>query len=185
MITKPLMRTSVIALASVMSLGLAQAANFSKSAYDGAKDDIKARYKMEHDACGSQSGNARDICVEMAQANQRIALAQLEYNYSGDPKDEMKLWEARIDSRYQIAKEKCDDLAGKDKDVCTREAKTTHDKGKADLKLAKKTNDAAEDAEQTRLKADYKLAAEKCDAYNGDRKQSCIASAKAQYQQGW
>lgn len=185
MIAKTPMHTLLIALATVMSVGGAQAANFSKATYEAAKDDIKTRYKAEREACDKQSANAKDICVETAKGNEKIALAQLEYNYSGDARDDTKLREVKYNVRYDIAKEKCDDLSGNAKDVCVREAKTTHDKAKADAKLTKKAAEAVEDAEETRLKADYKLAAEKCEAYSGDKKDVCVASAKAQYHQRW
>lgn len=181
MLPKTTLRLLVLTTATMMAVGAAQANNFSKGTYDGAKDDVKSVYKAERDACSKHSGNAKDICIEQAKGREKIALAQLEYNYTGTEKDEMKLWEVKADARYDIAKEKCDDLAGNAKDVCVRKAKTDHDKSKADLKLAKKSNEAIDDAETAHMKADYKLAIEKCDTYSGDKKDVCVASAKAQY----
>ena len=37
------------------------------------------------------------------------------------------------------------------------------------------------DASKDKLDADYKVAAEKCDAMAGDAKSACVASAKARY----
>lgn len=163
--------------------GIAQAANFSKSVYDGAKDDIKKTYKVDKDACDKLSGNAKDICEEEAKGREKVALAQLEYNYSGNAKDEAKLIEARYEARYEVAKERCEDRTGDAKDVCEREAKSAYEKAKAELKMNKKVAEAVDDAEQARVKADYKLASEKCSTMSGDAKDVCVNSAKARYSQ--
>lgn len=178
-----LMMLACAALVSVS--GAAHAENFSKATYNAAKDDLKNIYKQEKDACDKMSGNAKDICVEEAKGHEKVAMAQLEYNYTGKTDDGLKVEEARYEARYEIAKEKCDDFAGDKKDICNREAKTARDKSKADVKQAKKNNDAAEDAEQARMKADYKLASAKCDTLAGDPKDVCVASAKARYNQRW
>ena len=183
--TTTTLRHALIAVASLLALGSAQAANFSKAVYSGAKDDVKASYKVERDGCNALGGNAKDICVEAAKGNEKVALAMLEYNYSGSPKDEAKLYEAQYEARYEVAKEKCDDLGGNEKDVCVREAKTGRDKAKSSLKLAKKVNSAAETAWAEQMKADYKLAREKCDAKSGDGKDVCVASAKARFNERW
>lgn len=159
----------------------AQAANFSKPSYDSAKADIKATYKAERDNCGALAGNAKDICIEQAKGREAVALAQLEYNYTGKAADEQKLYTVRADTRFELAKERCDDLGGDAKDVCLRQARTEHEKAQAEIKLARKVNSAIDEAESARMKSDYKLAAEKCGQLAGDAKASCVASAKAQY----
>ena len=174
-----------IAFAALLCLGSAQAANFSKAVYNGAKEDIKTTYKAEKEACGSLAGNAKDICLEEAKGREKIELARLEANYTGTPKAEVKLYEAHYTAVYDIAIQRCDDLGGNAKDVCKREAKSTRDKAKADVKLSKKVNDAINDDITTKMKADYKVAREKCDAVSGDTKTMCVASAKARYNERW
>jgi len=175
------LRHLALAATAVLALGTAQAANFSKAVYDGAKTDVKATYQTERDACKPLTANAKDICVEQAKAHEKVALAQLEVNYSGSNKDEQKLSEARYEAAYAVAKEKCDDLAGNAKGVCVQEAKTARDKAKANLKLTKTVTASTETAIESHLKADYKLAREKCDALSGDPKDICVASAKARF----
>ena len=175
-----------VAMAALLCLGSAQAAtNFSKATYQGAKAEIKAGYKTDKAACASLKDNAKDICVEQAKASEKVALAQLEANYSGNPKDEAKLHTAQYEARYAVAKEKCDDLSGNAKDVCVQEAKTTRDKAKADAKLTKTVTTAMADDVSTQMKADYKLAREKCDSLAANAKDICIASAKARYNERW
>jgi hypothetical protein len=169
--------TAALALAGAAS----QAANFSKASYDSAKADIKATYQAERDNCGALAGNARDICLEQAKGREAVALAQLEYNYTGKAADEQKLYAARAQARYELAKERCDDLGGDAKDVCLRQARSEHEKAQADIKLAQKVTAAIDEADQARMKADYRLAIEKCSQLAGDAKEACVGNAKTRY----
>jgi len=184
-LTTRTLRHALIATATLLSLGSAHAENFSKAVYNGAKEDVKNSYKAEREACNSLANNAKDICVETAKGHEKVALAMLDYNHSGMAKDEIKLYEAQYEARYDVAKEKCDDLGGNDKDVCVRTAKTERDKAKSELKLAKKVSNATDTAVAEHMKADYKLAKEKCDTLSGDAKDVCVASAKARYNERW
>lgn len=175
---------SLIAASALLAFGsVAHAENFSKDVYSGAKDHIKTLYKTERDACNSMAGNAKDVCVEEAKGREKVGLAQLEFNYTGKDKDRMNLAESKWEARYAIAKEKCDDAAGNTKDVCVQEAKAAETKAKANAKLAKAVNDAADDAAEAKMKADYKVASEKCDTQSGNGKDICTAAAKARYGQ--
>lgn len=182
----PLSRLAACGAASMLLLAAqAQANNFSPAVYKASKDELVALYKAQKKACDSQSGNAKDVCVETAKGQEKVALAQLEYNYTGSARDEARLYEAQYKAHYEIAKEKCDDATGNDKDVCIKAAKGERDKAKADLTLAKKVTVATEDALEAHVKADYKLAREKCDALSGDAKDVCVSSAKARFNVRW
>jgi hypothetical protein len=176
---------ALLAVALAAGAGAATAANYSKSVLDGARDDIKATYKAEKDACDKLAGNAKDVCSQDAKGREKIAMAWLDYNYSGSTSDQAKLNEAIYEARYEVAKERCDDLAGEPKDVCQRDAKTARDKAKADTKANQKIMDAQDDAAMAKMKADYKLAVERCDTLAGERKDVCVASAKARYHERW
>jgi hypothetical protein len=164
--------------AALLTLPLAQAATMSRDNYQATKLRIKADYKADKTACGSQSGNAKDICVEQGKAKEKVALAQLEYGYSGKPAHYTKMLVAKAEADYAVAKERCDDLAGNTKDVCVKEAQAVEIKALADAKLAKDIGEARQDANAEKRDADYKVAIEKCDALAGDAKASCVASAK-------
>src|SRR6218665_1844428 len=120
------LNTALLALALTLACGAAQAANFSKNVYNGAKDEIKAAYKADRESCDKLAGNTKDICVEQAKGDEKIAMAQLDYNYSGSTADEAKLYEARYEARYELAKERCDDFAGEPKDICLASAKARY-----------------------------------------------------------
>ncbi|MDR7333801.1 hypothetical protein [Roseateles asaccharophilus] len=166
---------------ALVGLAGAASANLTQPVYATAKDEVKAMFKTERDNCSSMSGNAKDVCVERAKGHEKVALAHLEYQYTGNAKDRNDYLEARYEAKYKVAKEVCDAKSGNDKDVCTADAKAAHDKAKADLKANKKIAEAQNDQMEAKLKADYKAANERCDSMSGNAKDSCQASAKARY----
>jgi hypothetical protein len=166
---------------AILCLSTAQAGLASKSDYQAGKTRIGADYKAEKAACSALSGNSKDVCVEEAKAHEKVALAELEFAHTGSTKDSNKLIVAKAESAYAVAKEKCDDKAGNDKDVCVKEAKAIETKALADVKLGKKIDAAVKDDVQTKRDADYKVSIEKCDSMAGDAKTSCVATAKASF----
>jgi hypothetical protein len=169
---------TALTLAALLAAPLAQATSIAKADYKAGKTSISAAYKADHSACDAQAGNARDICREEAKAKKKIARAQLEFDYSGKATDQRRVHVARAEASYAVAKERCDDKAGNDKDVCVKEAKALRDKTLADIKLGKAMGEARSEASDTKREADYKVLAEKCEALAGDAKASCIANAK-------
>lgn len=173
---------SALTLCAMALLPLnSHAAGLSKDEYKAGKDRIEAAYKADKEACKSMSGNAKDICMKEAEGKEKTARAELEYSYTGKAADQNKIAVAKADAGYEVAKEKCDDLAGNAKDVCVKDAKAVHTKGIADAKMADKVSEARHDAMKDTNNAAYKAAAERCDALAGDAKSQCVASAKAQY----
>ena len=168
-------------VASMLALPLAQAATMSKDAYKSGKDGISAQYKTDKAACAPMSANAKDICKEEAKAKEKVARAELEYGYTGKARDGTKVMEVKAKTAYAVAKEKCDDQAGNAKDVCRKEAKAVEVKALADAKMAKQVGEARKDASVDKRDADYKVAAEKCDALAGDPKTSCMNAAKSKF----
>ena len=158
-----------------------QAANLSGADYDAGKARINGAYKTDRDACGSLSGNAKDICVEEAKAKEKVGRAELDYNHTGKAGDMTKLRKVQADTAYDVAKEKCDDKAGNEKDLCQKEAKAARDKALADAKLGKEVNEAQKDATQDKRNADYSVAEQKCASLAGNAKDACVAQAKSQF----
>ena len=168
-------------LGACLAAPLSHAATMAKADYNAGKTSIKATEKTERDACSARTGNAKDICVEEAKAKAKVARAELEFAHSGKPKDEAKVAEARAESTYAVAKERCDDRTGNEKDVCVKEAKAAQTKAKADAKAGKKIAEARKDATVDKRDADYKVASERCDAMTGAAKDACVAQAKARF----
>ena len=178
-----LVLSPTLAAAALLACGIAQAAKMTDEAHASAKSEIESRYEADRNACKAMKDNAKDVCVEEAKGNRDVALARLQYQYSGSQRDEKALYEAQYKARYAVAKEKCDNLGGNDHDVCLSQAKSERDKAAAEVKLAKTTADAIGDASSEHAEADYKVAREKCDSLAGDAKDSCIAQAKSRYGQ--
>jgi hypothetical protein len=174
---KPNLKLALLAIA-LLAVPAAQAAEMNKADYQSTKARIKAEYKADKAACGTQSGNAKDICIEEGQAKEKVGLAELEYSYSGKASDRTKVLVAKAESNYDVAKERCDDMSGNPKDVCVKEAKALEVKALADAKLGKEIGEARHDAAEDKRDANYKVAIEKCDALAGDAKSNCVASAK-------
>jgi len=167
-------------------------APMSKANYTQAVKDADAQYKIDKDACSSLSGNAKDICVAEAKGKDSVAKADAEAAYKHTPKARETARVAHAQATYDVAIEKCDDLAGNRKDVCVKEAKAELVKGKSNAKVdrvaadtsheaATKQAEARKDANADKREADYKVAIEKCDALAGAAKDACVSNAKVQF----
>jgi hypothetical protein len=180
-------------LFATVGLGIASAsvAQTSQDNYTTAKSAADAQYKIDKDACSSQSGNANDICVARATGKANVAKAAAEAKYENTPKTRESSRVAIAQASYDVASAKCDGLAGNRKDVCVKEAKAALVKGKADAMVdrvaavtqgdaAAKQGDARREASADKLDADYKVAIEKCDALAGAAKETCERNAKTQ-----
>jgi len=186
--------TALFAAASLGVAGVAFAANpgMSADAYKAEKDRIDVAYKADAAACKPLSGNAQDVCEVTAKGKRDVAKAQAEAIYKNTPAARFDARKAKVEADYKLAKEKCDDLAGNNKDVCVKEAKSMQTRGLADAKVDKaiaetattsgdKVAEVRKDAAEDKREAEYKVAKEKCDALAGDVKDRCVAEAKRRY----
>jgi hypothetical protein len=175
--------------ASLAASAQAATTRIAKSQYDDAKAQAEAAYKIEREKCASLAGNAKDICVAEAKANMMRAEAKAKAAYKNTRSAwyDQQVKDAEAD--YIVAKEKCDDLGGNDKDVCVKEAKAARTKAIADAKAQRKTadaqgqarketNEARHDAAEDKRDADYKVQLQRCDDLAGDAKDTCVARAK-------
>ena len=167
--------------ASICLVASGSALATTKVEYGAAKDKAKAEYMVADGKCGSLSGNAKDICQAEAKANRKKDDATAEADFKNTPKARRDAALAAADADYDVAKEKCDDRKGNDKDVCVKEAKAAQIKARADAKAMEKSTSAHNDATEDKRDANYKVAMEKCDGLSGDAKDGCQKSAKARY----
>jgi hypothetical protein len=179
--TKTFQFQAALFVAAMLALPLVQSQTLTKADFEAGKTRISADYKTEKASCASFSGNGRDVCIEEAKAHEKVARAELQFGYTAKASDENKLHVVRAETAYDVAKEKCDDLAGNDKHVCVKEAKAIEVRSLTDARVTKQVGDARSDAAADVRNADYKVATEKCDALSGDAKTSCMASAKAKF----
>jgi hypothetical protein len=184
--------TSAGATATEMNSPKTALTPMTKDNYAMAKTNADAQYKTDKDACSSLKGNAKDICVAEAKGKENVAKADAEAAYENTPKARQNARVAHAQASYNVAIEKCDDVAGNRKDICVKEAKADLVKGKANAKVdrvvsdtrhdaAVKQADASKEANADKRDAEYKVAIEKCDALAGPAKDTCVGNAKAQY----
>ena len=173
-------RAAAICVGAVLFAGASYAAG-DKTAYDQTRTASKATYETTSKQCDSLSGNAKDICVAEDKAVRTKADVQAEAAYKDTPKARENAIHESAEADYKVAKERCDDKGGNEKDVCMKEAKAAETRAKADAKATKKSSEARADASKDKREADYKVAAEKCDALSGDAKDGCVKQAKARF----
>lgn len=159
----------------------ADPAPINNEVYKLAKDDLDHHYDREKKACDTLSGNAKDICQEETKGAEKVAQARLKAQHTGKQADKDAAIEAGVDARHKVAKERCDDLQGNQKDVCVKQAKADHDKAMASLKARQDIQEVRDEAAEKKRDADYKVAKERCDTLAGSAKDACQASAKARF----
>ena len=186
---------SLLAAAGIALAGTAGAADnktMSRDAYKAQQDRVESQYKADKERCSSLAGNAKDVCQAEAKGKEKVAKAELEADYKNTDKARNDARVAKADADYDVAKEKCDDLSGNQKDVCVKQAKAMHTQAKANAKVTKvdqktsansaeKRADVRKEAREDTRDAQYKVAVEKCDAMSGAAKDQCVKDAKMHY----
>jgi hypothetical protein len=128
-------RPALLACLCAIAYGLPPAVHaqetMSNAQFEAAKDELEARYKADKQRCDALKDNAEDVCEEEAQARLKVGEAELRHRRSGKDEDARKLEHVRAETAYEVAKEKCDEKSGNDKDVCLAEAKATQAKSDA------------------------------------------------------
>jgi len=165
------------------TLALASAGHAAgdKAAYESAKASAKSTYQAAKAKCDALKDNAKDVCVAEAKAARTRTEEQAEATYKNTPKAREHAVHEIAEADYKVAKERCDDRTGNDKDVCVKVAKAALVKAQSDAKATRVSTDARKDAAKDKREADYKVAAEKCNAMRGDAKTACVKDAKAKY----
>lgn len=183
----------LMTVAVVSTLALSAGAMAAKGAVTEADEArIEADYKAAKQRCEDTKANAKDVCLLEAKGSRKVAEAELKVREEDTPKNRYKLGLAKAEADYDVAKEKCDDLAGNAKDVCVKDAKAAFVSAKADAKASFKTSKARseaseevkesrEDAAEAKRDANYAAAKERCDTYAGEAKDRCVADAKARF----
>lgn len=108
-----------------------------KDVYKAGKDKIEAAYKADKASCDAMKDNAKDICMKEAKGKENVAKAELEQQYKPSPAHARKVAEEKVEAKYAVDKEKCDDQKDDAKNICEKEAKAVQAKGKADVKAMK------------------------------------------------
>ncbi len=93
----------------------------------------------------------------------------------GSPKEVRK----KSAEEYKAAMEKCDQMKGNEKEVCTAEARAARTKARAMADAAaKNTSSAKRKAQVDIAKAEYNVAQAKCKAMEGNEREKCVEAAQ-------
>lgn len=172
---------SGMALTLAMSTAQAAPGPEAKAAYAAAKDAAATQYKLARTQCDTITGNPKDVCVAEAKAARVHAEADATAQYKNTLRAYTKARTDIANANYEVDKLRCAALTGNDKDVCVKRAKSTQVAALADAKADKKVIEARSNAREDKRIAEYKVAAEKCDALAGSAKDNCVKAAKSQF----
>ena len=141
------MKIKLTLIAAALSLGVAGAAQAQSTPSSGMdkrpdradrkvknadEERIESEYKAAKEKCDTMQGNQKDICQAEAKAHEKVAKAENDAKHAKDPsKAQARVQRVKADAEYDVAKEKCDEKKGNDKDVCMKEARVQRDKARA------------------------------------------------------
>jgi hypothetical protein len=183
---------TTLCLAAGLLLSTAVLAQSARDVYVSAKAGADAQFKTDDATCATLSGVGEDVCRARAKGRSNVAKADAEATYQGTSAARESARVAHAQATFDIAKAQCGNLAGNRNDVCVQEAEAALVRGKADAAVDRVTTDTSNDgaAKQTEARkdassdirdADYKVAIEKCNAFAGVTRDSCVADARSQY----
>jgi osmotically-inducible protein OsmY len=183
------MKTTFLAtlLATAVSASFAAAPtaalNHDPATYHNVTQKAAADYKMATAKCTSMTGNARMVCTEEAKAARAHAEADAIAQYNNTPKGRIKARTALADADFSLAKAKCGDMAGADKDACLATAASVHTAAVADAKADRAiaaTTDTINPVTTTATRDATKAAAvDKCAEIAGQPKTGCLINNRA------
>ena len=103
-----------------------------RKVHNADEDRIESEYKAAKEKCDPMKGNEKDICQAEAKAKEKIAKAENDAKNAKDPaKAQARVERVRADANYDVAKQKCQENKGNEKDVCMKQAKADRDRAKA------------------------------------------------------
>ncbi len=171
----------MICAAVCFSFGAYAAPAFSKADYEASKDRAAADYKTARAQCDSLTGNPKDVCIAEAKSARIHVEADAEAQYKNTAAAIADARKTKANADYDVNKTKCASQVGTPKDVCVKQAKAALVAAEADAKSDQKSADAQAAAADDKNSADYKVALEKCEAYAGPTKDTCVADAKSRF----
>ncbi len=112
---------AVISSAAALGIGAVyntSSRSMSDAEYAQALASIAAARARALALCDERPGRAADACRVEANANEAVQAADLEAIYRRTEPSTRAALRARIDARHQIARAKCEELGGYNRDKC-------------------------------------------------------------------
>ena len=170
-----------VIVAAMIGASLAQASTLTRDDYNAEKARIAHEYTVEDSRCGVLAGHAKDECASDARFNEKVALANLEYRFTGSKSDERRYVAAKEQADTAVAREKCEAVKAGDKVACMKQAGAGPINAPAQATKGKLAGDTRSDASKSAQGPDYALALKRCDSFDGETKSACIISVKAKF----
>lgn len=159
---------SLVLAASASALLAAAPAYAQDTSYKSLTDQAAANYKQAKDACDSQSGNAKKVCVEQAKVERAKAESDAVAQHRNTPRELAKARKDVADAEYDLAKAQCGERSGAAKTSCMNDAKAQQKAAIADANMGAKdgTNVAQNPTPAKR---------ESCDGMEATDKAACMS----------
>ena len=131
------MKFKLTTLAAALALGFtggaqAQSQKMDRKVHNADEQRIESDFKAAKEKCDSMQGNQKDICVAEAKAKERVAKAENHAKNAKDPsRAQARVERVKADAAYDVAKQKCQEMNGNEKDVCMKSAKAERDRARA------------------------------------------------------
>jgi hyperosmotically inducible protein len=173
------MKTTFLAtlLATAVSASFAAAPtaalNHDPATYNNVTKKVAADYKAATAKCTSMTGNAKTVCTEEAKAARAHAEVDAVAQYNNTPTGRIKARTAVADADFSLAKAKCGDMTGADKDACIANATSVHTAAVADAKSDRAVAANSDGATTTR-DATKAAAVDKCAQLAGQPNTGCL-----------
>jgi osmotically-inducible protein OsmY len=175
---------TLLATAAGASFAAAPTANLNHDAqtYKSVTQKAADEYKVAVAKCDAMSGNGKDVCMREASAQRAHAQADAIAQYKNTKAERSKANVAAAEADYGLAKAKCADMTGADKDKCLAEARSWHTTAVADAKAGRTTAAGATSAGMstggtTVVAEDQRsaqVAIDKCKDAAGNPKTACL-----------
>jgi len=118
-------KKSVIAMAGFVLLGFSFNILAADKDYTAAKSQAEAAYDAEIQHCDTLSGNDKDVCVKAAKAKRTGTEADAKAQHkAADARKEAN--KDKLEADYKVAKERCDNFSGSEKEACQDRAKAKY-----------------------------------------------------------
>jgi hyperosmotically inducible periplasmic protein len=122
------------AAGSTFAFAPTAALNHDPASYRNVTQKAAADYKAATAKCSGMNGNDKDICTAEAKAARARTEADAIAQYNNTEKGRASSRAKVANADYAVAKEKCDEHSGAEKDSCVSNAKSVHTAALADAK---------------------------------------------------
>lgn len=163
---KTILSVLIAGVASIGFIGTATAEN------SPTKDSIAADYNAAKDACKSQSGYDKSVCLEQAKASRAHAEADWAVANNQTASYITRSNNAAVAADYSLAKAKCKNLSGTTKSNCMDEAKSAHTLAVNSISNKNQTAMSTDTTNNTTAPA----STARCDNLTGSERDTCLAN---------